>query len=100
MPAPLRFYDRLAGKVAIVTGAGAEGSGVGTGKAMSLLFAREGASVCLVDREIGKSGRKPGVRSRQLAGIHSSASATFHVQRIASASSLRRSNATAICTYS
>jgi NAD(P)-dependent dehydrogenase (short-subunit alcohol dehydrogenase family) len=42
---------RLEGKTAIVTGAGSRGPGVGTGKAMSVLFAREGARVCLVDRE-------------------------------------------------
>ncbi len=40
---------RLAGKVAIVTGAGSRSAGVGTGKAISVLFARQGASVCLVD---------------------------------------------------
>jgi NAD(P)-dependent dehydrogenase (short-subunit alcohol dehydrogenase family) len=40
---------KLAGKVAIVTGAGSSGPGTGTGKAMSLTFAREGASVVLVD---------------------------------------------------
>jgi NAD(P)-dependent dehydrogenase (short-subunit alcohol dehydrogenase family) len=40
---------RLQDKVAIVTGAGSRGSGVGNGKAASLLFAREGARVCLVD---------------------------------------------------
>ena len=40
---------RLTGKVAIVTGAGSRGPGVGTGKAASTLFAREGASVLLVD---------------------------------------------------
>ena len=40
---------RLAGKVAVVTGAGSRGPGVGTGKAASTLFAREGASVLLVD---------------------------------------------------
>ncbi len=43
--------DRLKGKVAIVTGAGSSGPGVGTGKAASILFAREGASVLLVDRD-------------------------------------------------
>ena len=44
---------RLEGKVAIVTGAGATGSGdfVGIGQAISILFAREGAKVLLVDRE-------------------------------------------------
>ena len=41
---------RLQGKVAIVTGAGSSGPGVGTGKAASTLFAREGAKVLLVDR--------------------------------------------------
>lgn len=41
---------RLAGKVAIVTGAGSSGPGVGTGKATSILLAREGARVLLVDQ--------------------------------------------------
>ena len=41
---------KLAGKVAIVTGAGSSGPGLGTGKAMSVLFAREGARVVLVDK--------------------------------------------------
>ena len=42
---------RLQGKVAIVTGAGATGSGdfVGIGQAISILFAQQGASVLLVD---------------------------------------------------
>ncbi len=42
---------RLDGKVAIVTGAGSRGPGVGNGKAASVLFAREGAKVLLVDIE-------------------------------------------------
>ena len=41
---------RLEGKVTIVTGAGSSGPGVGTGKAMSIRLAREGAKVLLVDR--------------------------------------------------
>ena len=41
---------RLEGKVAIITGAGSSGPGLGTGKAASILFAREGAKVLLVDR--------------------------------------------------
>ena len=41
--------SRLEGKVAIVTGAGSSGPGVGNGKATATLFAREGARVLLVD---------------------------------------------------
>jgi NAD(P)-dependent dehydrogenase (short-subunit alcohol dehydrogenase family) len=40
---------RLAGKVAIVTGAGSRGPGLGNGKAAAILFAREGARVFCVD---------------------------------------------------
>jgi NAD(P)-dependent dehydrogenase (short-subunit alcohol dehydrogenase family) len=39
----------LAGKVAIVTGAGSRAEGIGNGKATAVLFAREGARVGLVD---------------------------------------------------
>lgn len=43
---------RLAGKVAVVVGAGqTPGETLGNGRATSLLFAREGASVVLVDRD-------------------------------------------------
>jgi len=41
---------RLAGKVAIVTGAGSRAPGIGNGRATAILFAREGARVVLVDR--------------------------------------------------
>ncbi len=41
--------DRLKDKVALVTGAGSVGPGWGNGKAMSVLFAREGARICAVD---------------------------------------------------
>ena len=44
--------NRIKGKVAIVTGAGSVGQGVGNGKATAILFAREGASVLLVDRNL------------------------------------------------
>jgi len=41
---------RLTGKVAIVTGAASVGPGVGNGRAIAVLFAREGARVLLVNR--------------------------------------------------
>jgi NAD(P)-dependent dehydrogenase (short-subunit alcohol dehydrogenase family) len=43
---------RLAGKVAVITGAGSQNEGVGNGRAMAVLFAREGASVLLADRKL------------------------------------------------
>lgn len=43
---------RLQGKVAIVTGAGSVGPGWGNGKAVAVLFAREGARVFAVDISI------------------------------------------------
>jgi NAD(P)-dependent dehydrogenase (short-subunit alcohol dehydrogenase family) len=42
---------RLAGKAAVVTGAGSVGPGWGNGRATAVLFAREGASVAVVDRD-------------------------------------------------
>jgi len=42
---------RLAGKVAIVTGAGSRAEGIGNGRAAAVLFAREGARVLLVDHQ-------------------------------------------------
>ena len=46
---------RLEGKVAIVAGAGSSGPGIGNGKASSVLFAREGAKVLLVDSEAARA---------------------------------------------
>lgn len=46
---------RLEGKVAIVTGAGSRGPGVGNGKATATLFAREGARVLLADLEVKRA---------------------------------------------
>ena len=46
---------RLEGKVGIVVGAGSIAGGVGTGKAMSILFAREGCRVLLVDNEAARA---------------------------------------------
>ena len=41
--------DRVKGKIAIVTGGGSIGPGVGNGKAAAIIYAREGASVMVVD---------------------------------------------------
>jgi NAD(P)-dependent dehydrogenase (short-subunit alcohol dehydrogenase family) len=47
--------SRLEGKAAIVTGAGTRGSMPGTGQATSILFARHGARVLLVDLDVGRA---------------------------------------------
>lgn len=47
----LRRDDRLKGKVAIVTGAGSRGDGIGNGRAAAVLLARHGARVALVDTD-------------------------------------------------
>jgi NAD(P)-dependent dehydrogenase (short-subunit alcohol dehydrogenase family) len=44
--------DRVKDKVAIVTGAGSVGEGVGNGKAAAILYAREGARVMLIDHNL------------------------------------------------
>src|SRR6478609_206531 len=44
---------RLAGKVALVTGAGSVGPGWGNGRAAAVGFAREGAVVIGTDRDLG-----------------------------------------------
>jgi NAD(P)-dependent dehydrogenase (short-subunit alcohol dehydrogenase family) len=45
----VKGLNRLKDKVAIVTGAGSRGEGIGNGRAMAILFACEGARVVLVD---------------------------------------------------
>lgn len=53
---------RLEGKVAIVTGAGqTQGETIGNGRATAVLFAREGARVLLVDRNIESARETAGV---------------------------------------
>jgi len=47
--APAVGKNRLAGKVALVTGAGTAGEGWGNGKATAVVYAREGARVFAVD---------------------------------------------------
>ena len=45
----VKGLNRLKDKVAIVTGAGSRGEGIGNGRAIAILFACEGACVVLVD---------------------------------------------------
>ena len=47
----------LAGKVAIVTGGGAAGDGIGNGRAAAILLARAGTRVVVVDRELALAER-------------------------------------------
>src|SRR5579864_5215907 len=47
----------LAGKVAIVTGGGAEGDGIGNGRAAAILLARAGTRVLVVDRRLNLAER-------------------------------------------
>jgi NAD(P)-dependent dehydrogenase (short-subunit alcohol dehydrogenase family) len=42
----------LAGRVAVVTGAGSRGPGIGNGRAAAILLARSGARVAILDREL------------------------------------------------
>ncbi len=46
---------RLSDKVAVVTGAASRGEGVGNGAATAILFAREGAKVVLVNRDLKRA---------------------------------------------
>jgi NAD(P)-dependent dehydrogenase (short-subunit alcohol dehydrogenase family) len=52
-----RMAGRLTDKVAIVTGAGSGGpdAGIGIGQAIATAFAREGASVVILDRDEGRA---------------------------------------------
>ena len=46
---------RMEGTVAIVTGAGSSGPGIGNGKAAAVLFAREGSKVLLVAQVLARA---------------------------------------------
>jgi NAD(P)-dependent dehydrogenase (short-subunit alcohol dehydrogenase family) len=49
--------DGLAGKVALITGGGAAGDGIGNGRAAAILLARAGARVLVADQDIGLAER-------------------------------------------
>ena len=80
---------KLAGKVAIVTGAGSVGDGYGTGKAISVLFAREGARVVLVDRDKERAAGTLGVIEDE-GGEAAPADALSFIDRVRGALALSR----------
>jgi NAD(P)-dependent dehydrogenase (short-subunit alcohol dehydrogenase family) len=47
----------LAGKVAIISGGGAAGDGIGNGRAAAILLARAGVKVVVADLDVGLAGR-------------------------------------------
>jgi NAD(P)-dependent dehydrogenase (short-subunit alcohol dehydrogenase family) len=56
---------RLADKAALVTGAGSSGPGWGIGKAVAVAFAREGARVACVDRDLAAAEETAGIVQRE-----------------------------------
>ena len=56
---------RLKDKVAIVVGAGSIRPGMGNGKATAILFAREGAKVVAVDRNLEAAKETVGLISKE-----------------------------------
>ena len=59
----------LSGKVAIVTGAAPQRPGVGSGSAVAILFAREGAKVLLVSNSAKSAGSPSRSGPREAAGM-------------------------------
>ena len=57
MPFDVPLDDGLDGKVAVVTGAGAQGDGIGNGRAAAILLAASGAKVLCVDRDVALAER-------------------------------------------
>jgi NAD(P)-dependent dehydrogenase (short-subunit alcohol dehydrogenase family) len=57
--------DRLKEKVAIVTGAGSVGPGWGNGKAISVLFAREGAKIFALDMKLAAAEETGGIIAKE-----------------------------------
>ena len=55
----------LQGKVAIVTGGGAVGDGIGNGRAAAILLARAGANVLVVDRDLALAERTVAMIARE-----------------------------------
>jgi NAD(P)-dependent dehydrogenase (short-subunit alcohol dehydrogenase family) len=57
--------DQLKGKVAIITGAGSIGPGIGNGKASAVIYAREGARVMLVDHNLEAAEETKGLIDKE-----------------------------------
>jgi NAD(P)-dependent dehydrogenase (short-subunit alcohol dehydrogenase family) len=57
----LRGYERLKGRVAMVVGAGSVGPGWGNGKATAVAYAREGADVICLDRNLTAAQETAGI---------------------------------------
>jgi len=57
--------NRVTGKVAIVTGAGSIGPGIGNGKASAIIYAREGAQVMLVDYNLEAAEETKGLIDKE-----------------------------------
>jgi gluconate 5-dehydrogenase len=72
------MVDRLKGKVALVTGAGSSGPGVGNGKATATLFAREGAKVVCVDRVVERAAEAFGRLDILVNAVGGGAGAALH----------------------
>ena len=53
--------ERLKDRVALVVGAGSSGPGWGNGKAAAVLYAREGARVFCVDRNVAAAEETAGI---------------------------------------
>jgi len=70
----------LRDKVAIVTGGGAAGEGIGNGRAACILLARAGARVLVVDRDLALAERTAAMIAAE---GHSAAAASFDVTRSA-----------------
>src|SRR5262245_12412080 len=92
-PGPSEGRGRLAGKVAIVTGAGSAGPGWGNGKATAVLFAREGARVFLVDN------RAEAVAETQAIIAGEGGEACLHVADVTDGSQVAALTERCIATY-
>ena len=77
--------DGLAGKVALISGGGAAGDGIGNGRAAAILLARAGTKVMVADREPGLAERtvemithEGGTAAARRAGCQAASCPTAH----------------------